>query len=184
MSAMKRFRKLCFVLFLAGAFVSPGAAQEIRKPIPFGLDKAARVIKQPDVTVWIMKATLTYTSVGRGAATPIDRVKLEYTFKNIGDADLPNQFVDASFYKDGHHLETWSLTKLAPGETKQWWEYREFPHGQPVTFAVQLHPSATSSPVESQRGMSNNRMEIVIGEAEDTILHAGGEIRGHFAPPQ
>ena len=181
---MKRFGKLCFVLLLAAALVSPGAAQEIRKPIPSGLVNAVRVIKQPDVTIWIVKATLTYTNVGSGVATPIDRVKLEYTFKNIGDADLPNLVVDVSFYKDGHHLDTWSLAKLAPRETKQWWEYREFPHGQPITFAVQLHPGPTSSPVESERGMSNNRMELAIGEAEDTILHTGGEIRGHFVPPQ
>jgi hypothetical protein len=181
---MKSLAKICIVLLLAGALFGDSAAQTTRKQIPTDALKTSRVVKQPDITIWTMKATLAYTNVGSGVATPIDRVKLEFTFKNIGDGDLPNLAVDVSFYKNDHHLDTWSLAKLAPGETKQWWDYREFNHGEKVTFAVQIRPGPNSTPVESPRAMSNNRREIVLGEAEDTILHAGGEIHGQFTQPQ
>ena len=179
---MKSLAKISIVLLLAGVLLGDGAAQITRKQRPPDALKRTMIVKRPDITIWTMKATLAYTNIGGDVVTPIDRVKLEFTFKNIGDGDLPNLAADVSFYKNGHHLDTWSLAKLAPGETKQWWDYYEFNHGEKVTFAVQIR--TPRDPVESARAMSNNRREIVLGEAEDTILHAGGEIHGHFTQPQ
>ena len=181
---MRSLARLGIVLLITGLLSSARTAQEVRKQLPLKRLDALTQIQRPDVTAFVMKATLAYTELGKVAENPRDRIKLEITFKNIGDAELPNLVVDVSFFRDGHHLDTWSFSKLSPGESKQWWDYYEFKHGDKVTFTVQIHPGPGQASVESERGMCNNRREIVIDEAEDTILHAGGEICGHFTKSQ
>ncbi len=171
------------ILALAGVLSSAGAMQITQKKIRPEALKMISKIGRPDATMWMMKATLAHTELGQEVAwKPRDRIKLEVTFKNIGDGDFPFDGAQVSFYKNGIHLDTWGIWKLAPNESKLWYEYYEFNHGEKQTFTVWIH--YLNTPLESERALSNNRREIVIDEGEDTILHAGGEIFGQFTKAQ
>ena len=177
---MRAFTKVGVIMLLVGVLSSAHAMQIIRtqkKP------EALRVLHQPDAAIWAMRATLAYSELGQDVTwKPRDRIKLEVTFKYIGDGDFPFDGAVVSFYKNGLHLDSWGIWKLTPGESKPWSEYYEFNHGEKQTFTVRIR--YLSTPLESGRALSNNNREIVIDVAEDTILHAGGEISGQFTKAQ
>ncbi len=192
---MRGLVKIGVVLLLMGTLTVACAVQvgPARKPSParpsLATPKSGVVVKPampngtPDLAVWAMQAALEYTEVGQDTTwKPRDRVKLEYTFKNIGLGPFPEGAAKVSVFRNGVHQDTWTLPKLGLGEAKSYSDHLEFNHGEKTTFTITITPIGT--PVEDTRGLANNRRELVIGEGEDTILHAHGLAYGVFTWPQ
>jgi hypothetical protein len=135
---------------------------------------------KPDLAIWEMKATLAYTEVGQEVTwKQRDRVRLEFTLKDIGLGPIANESFKVSIFQNGIHQDTWILPQIGVSGTYNYWDYFEYNHGEKTTYVIEINPTGTT-PIEEGQALKNNRRTIVIGEGEETLLHANGTIYGVF----
>src|SRR5574340_89224 len=179
---MKILVRVCVLLALWATLSVASAVQVAPGTVTPRTATRAVLAGAPDVAVWTMKGTLAYTELGQEVSwKQRDRVKLEYTFKNIGLGPFPDETAKVSIFQNGVHQDTWVMSKLGVGGAKSYSDYYEFNHGEKTTFTIQI--SYLKTPPDSPRVLSNDRRELVIGDGEDTILHAHGEVFGAFSTP-